>query len=166
MSLAQKGRGGFAEMWQVDAEVELKLTFSPWFLGMWLAFIPAQTVLILSCCSWLMCALGKKNILQILEIARYLLYSDSDLASPVLERCTKVSKKKIKKILQTHFELVCGLKYRVCTRTLPAQEPYLGKWAGFCILRNMFIPQHIEIPSYLSPLLSCHMLNKLLIPSK
>lgn len=94
MSLAQKRRGGFAEMWQVDAEVELKLTFSPWFLGMWLAFIPAQTVLILSCCSLDSCVpLEEKHPANIGNCPVFT-YSDSDLASPVLERCTKVSKKK------------------------------------------------------------------------
>lgn len=54
-----------------------------------------------------MCALGKKNTLQMLEDALCLLYSDSELASPVLEGGTKVSKKFCKHI----YELVCGLKY-------------------------------------------------------
>lgn len=42
--------------------------------------------------TWLMCAFGKKNTLQMLEVALCLPYSDSELASPVLEGGTKVSK--------------------------------------------------------------------------
>lgn len=48
---------------------------------------------------WLMCALGKKNTQWMLEVALCLLYSNSELASPVVERGTKVSKKFHKHIM-------------------------------------------------------------------
>lgn len=90
--------------------------------------------------TWLMCALGKKNTLQMLEAALCLLYSDSELASPVLEGGTKVSKK----ILQTHLWACVWTKIHLltkmskCTRTLPAQDPLERSEQALCIKEYVY----------------------------
>lgn len=55
---------------------------------MWLACIPAAEVVgipSLLLLTWLVCALGKENVLQMLEVAQPVLYDKTELGSPAME---------------------------------------------------------------------------------